>query len=183
MTTYIAILRGINLGGHKTIKMEALRELCATLQFKNTKTYIQSGNIVFQYKKTKEQKLEEIIKTAILKQFGFEVPVIVMEYDEWKKIIKDNPFAKDKTKDPVYLHVTVLAEQPDLEKVDKMKEGSYQPEEWRMIDKAIYLYCPNGYGNAKLTNGFIETKLKVMATTRNWKTTNELARMAGEMID
>jgi uncharacterized protein (DUF1697 family) len=183
MTTYIAILRGINVSGHKMIKMDALRELCTTLQFKNTQTYIQSGNIVFQYQKVKEQKLTETIKAAILKQFGFEVPVIVIEYDEWKKVIKDNPFTKDKAKDPAYLHVTFLADIPDAEKAAKLTGEKYPGEEIRIIGKAVYLYCPNGYGNAKLTNSFLESKLKVMATTRNWKTTNELARIAEEIID
>lgn len=182
MTTYISILRGINVSGHRLIKMDVLRHLYADLGFTNVQTYIQSGNVVFQNKETRLQDLEKKIAKKIFEQFGFEVPVLVKEIDELKKIIKNNPFIGDKTKDTSYLHLTFISAQPEKTNFDKIKEVQYQPEEFELLDKTIYLYCPNGYGNSKLTNSFFESKLKVVATTRNWKTTNELLNIAKKLL-
>ena len=106
MTTYISILRGINVSGHRMIKMDVLGQLFTDLGFQNIQTYIQSGNIVFQIKKLDQQKLEKKIAKAIAEKFAFDVPVIVKEFDELKKIILDNPFLTDKTKDISHFHVT-----------------------------------------------------------------------------
>ncbi len=161
------------------IKMDALRHLFADLGFQNIQTYIQSGNIIFQNKKTDQQKLEKKIAKAIAEKFAFDVPVIVKEFGELKQIIADNPFLVDKEKDIAHhLHVTFLADKPEQENFIKIRDGQYQADEIHLIDKAIYLYCPNGYGNSKLSNSFLESKLKVVATTRNWKTTNELINVA-----
>jgi uncharacterized protein (DUF1697 family) len=181
MTTYISILRGINLGGHNTIKMDALKKLFADIGFANIQTYIQSGNIVYQYKKTDIKKLDALIKKEIKQQFGYDVPVITLTFDELKKVAGSNPFLNDKAKDTSYLHVTFLADKPQSENFDKIKDFKYQSDEFQLIDKAVYLYCPNGYGNTKLSNNFFESKLKVTATTRNWKTTNELISIAGKI--
>jgi uncharacterized protein (DUF1697 family) len=178
MTTYISIVRGINVGGHKLIKMNALKQLFTNLGFQNIHTYIQSGNIVFQNKKADQQKLEKKIEKAIADTFSFDVPVLVKEYDELKKIVLDNPFITDTTKDISHLHITFLSTKPHQESINKIKTIQFNADEFHLVDKAIYLYCPNGYSNSKLTNSFIESKLKVTATTRNWKTTNELVNIA-----
>src|SRR5690349_19631018 len=121
MTTYIAILRGINVGGNRMIKMDALKQLFAELGFKNIQTYIQSGNIVFQGKETDSRKLETKISAAITGKFTFDVPVIVIEYDDFRQIISDNPFLSDKKKDTAYLHVTFLSGEPERENCEKIK--------------------------------------------------------------
>ena len=181
METYISILRGINVGGHRMIKMDALRQLYTDLGFENVKTYIQSGNVVFQFKQTENKKLADKIEKEITKKFDFDVPVLVKEFDEWKEIVKENPFLKDSSKDVNFLHVTFLSDKPTEENFDKIKSGQYQQDEFQLIDKAIYLYCPNSYSNSKLTNSFFESKLKVTATTRNWKTINELMDIANKL--
>lgn len=181
MTTYISILRGINVGGNRMIKMDALRQLFTKLGFQNIQTYIQSGNVVFQTDKKGNTELESIISKAILATFTFEVPVIVKNLDELKAIVSNNPFLNDATKDIAHLHVTFLDVQPLQEHFDKIKDVTYQADEFCLIDKAIYLYCPNSYSNSILTNGFFENKLKVTATTRNWKTTNELVNIANKI--
>jgi uncharacterized protein (DUF1697 family) len=178
MVTYICILRGINVSGHRMIKMDALRQLFAGLGFINIQTYIQSGNVIFQSKNANLQKLETIIAEAILKKYNFDVPVLLKEAGELRQIIKSNPFIKDKQKDSAYLHVTFLSDNPDRDKFHNIKKEQYKPDEFQLIENNIYLYCPNGYGKSKLTNSFWETKLKVTATTRNWKTTNELLFIA-----
>jgi uncharacterized protein (DUF1697 family) len=181
MQTYISILRGINLGGHNTIKMEELKNLLSKFGFKNIETYIQSGNVVYQYKSIATKKLDILIQDKILQQFKFDVPVITLTIDELKSTAKCNPFSKDKKKDTSFLHITYLSDEPQEDNLDKITGLSYSPDEFMIIGKAVYLYCPNGYGNTKLSNKFLENKLKTSATTRNWKTTNELIAMADKI--
>jgi uncharacterized protein (DUF1697 family) len=178
MVTYICILRGINVSGYRMIKMEALRQLIAGLGFFNVQTYIQSGNIIFQSKDSNRFRLANLIADAILKKYNFDVPVLIKELEELKQIILSNPFINDKKKDLTHLHVTFLSGNPGRGKIKEIYEGQYKPDEFQIIGNNIYLYCPNGYGISKLTNSFWESKLKVTATTRNWKTSNELIRIA-----
>jgi uncharacterized protein (DUF1697 family) len=178
MTIYVSILRGTNVAGHNLIKMEVLKTLCAGIGFTNVHTYIQSGNIIYQCKKTDTKKLNALIKSAIQAQCGFDVPVMTLTHEALKKIAAANPFLGDAAKDTAFLHVTFLADTPQPENLAAIIAAHYQPDLFRVIDKAVYLYCPNGYGNTKLTNNFFESKLKTAATTRNWKTTNELVSIA-----
>jgi len=178
MQTYISILRGINVSGHKMIKMEALRKMYADLNFKNIQSYIQSGNVIFQDKIMNHVDLQNKIAKAILKEFGFEVPVMVKELNELKTILNNNPFLKNRNEDITKLHVTFLSKEPEQMNLDKIKDGQYGADEFILAGKTVYLFCPNGYGNTKLNNTFFENKLKVIATTRNWKTINELFNMA-----
>ena len=180
MAIYISILRGINVGGHNKIKMDDLRKLFANAGFGKVQTYIQSGNIIFETKKTTTIFLEKIIADEIKKQFGFNVPVLVIELEELKNVIKNNPFAKDKLKNENYLHVTFLSGKPAKENIAQIIAGNFLPDEFIVINKAVYLHCPNGYGNTKLNNNFFENKLKLTATTRNWKTVNEILKIAEE---
>lgn len=110
MTTYISLLRGINVSGHKPVKMEALRKLYEELGYKNVSTYLQSGNVVFTAKGN-EKKLEHKISQQIELDFGFQVPVIVLTIDKLKKVIGNNPFLK---KDAAFLHVTFLSAKPGI---------------------------------------------------------------------
>ena len=182
MNTYIAILRGINVGGKRMIKMDALKQLFTSLGFQNVDTYIQSGNVFFQCKKTSEEKLAATIAKDIENVFAFDVPTIVKKADDLKQIITDNPFTKDKKKLAEYFHVTFLSTTPTKENLDSIAKINFGNDAFAVIDKAIYLYCPNSYSSSKLTNGFFENKLKVIATTRNWKTCNELVGIAERMM-
>ena len=106
------------------------------------------------------------------------MPVIIIELNKLKQIIANNPFLNDETKDIAHLHVTFLSDIPEVTNVSRIVNGEYQNDEFQLMDSAIYLYCPESYSKSKLTNGFFENKLKVTATTRNWKTTNELFSIA-----
>lgn len=181
MKTYISILRGINVSGHNMIKMDVLRQMYTLLGFKNVQSYIQSGNVLFQCETSEKQNLEKKIVKKILETFHFEVFVLVKELDEIKEIVSNNPFVNIRNEDITRLHVTFLSSTPLKENLDKVNGQQYVPDEFIIIDKAIYLFCPNGYGNTKLSNNFFENKLKVSATTRNWKTTNELVSIAEKM--
>lgn len=182
MTTYISILRGINVSGQKLIKMEALRKMYENMGFHNVTTYVQSGNVVFTGNDVEIDKLGPAISGQIKKDFGFDVPVIVLTIDGLKRLIDNNPFLKDPKIDRAFLHITFLSSRPEHPDPTIIKDRRQEGEELFLTDRAVYLYCPNGYGRTKLTNKFLETKLKVGATTRNWKTTNELLKIADRTI-
>src|SRR5712675_1522139 len=106
MPTYIAMLRGINVSGHKVIKMEALRASFAALRFSNIKTYVQSGNVIFEAADSSVANLSEKIERRILRDFGFSVPVFLRTAKELEEIIKLNPFLTDAAIDHSKLHIT-----------------------------------------------------------------------------
>lgn len=183
MTTYISILRGINVSGQKLIKMDALKKMYQQLNFENIQTYVQSGNVIFSGKEEAPKILENLISSQIEEEFGFKVPVIVLDVKALKAIIENNPFINEGLKETAFLHITFLADIPaDFDK-EKIIEKKQPNEEIAFTTNAIYLYCPNGYGKTKLTNNFLERKLKVQATTRNWKTTNQLLKLATNQCD
>lgn len=178
MKTYISILRAINVSGQKVIKMDALKRMYESLHFENVRTYIQSGNVLFSSAEADPKELESIISAKIQAEFGFEVPVLVLSIETLEKIVQDNPFAEGNGKDIAFLHVTFLADSPvdyDLESILQKKQ---RDEEIAITSKAVYMYCPHGYGKTKLHNSFLESKLKIPATTRNWKTTKEILKLA-----
>lgn len=178
METYITILRGINVGGQKLLKMEALRKIFTDLKFENVRTYIQSGNVIYTSHTTNINFLNEQISKAIENTFGFHVPIITLTRNELKKAIRLNPFLKDETFEHSYFHITFLANTPTTESIETIKKLNFNEDKIEINGKIIYLYCPDGYGNSKLTNAFLEKKLNTIATTRNWKTTNELLKIA-----
>ncbi len=175
MKTYISMLRGINVSGQKMIKMDALKMMYDGLGFKNSRTFIQSGNVVFESSNVKPSALEEKIQKEIAKTFGFEVPVIIRLKDEMQIAIKKNPFLK---KDIDHLYVTFLSAEPSSIPLDELNKVGTEKEEFIISGKEIYLFYPNGYGRTKLTNAVFERKLRVTATTRNWKTVNSLVEIA-----
>lgn len=178
METYISILRGINVSGHKKIQMDDLKALFENLKFKTVTTYIQSGNVIFKASKQRDEVLAKKIEEAIYSKYNFEVPAIIRSVQEMRNIIAVNPLLKESNIDAEKLHVTFLEEVPDKTKVDSIKSSGYSPDKFIIIGKEIFLYCPNGYGITKLSNNFFENKLKVSATTRNWKTVNKLLELA-----
>ena len=182
MKTWISILRGINVGGRNAIKMDALRAMFLHLGFSNVQSYIQSGNVIFNSNLIDSKSVEKSISDGILKSFGFAVSVLVLEREELRNTIKNNPLLPDSSKESAYMHITFLSEQPDKMLIDKVSSGNFTPDEFYFGDKVIYLYCPNGYGNTKLNNTFFENKLKLTATTRNLKTANELLAIADKQV-
>ncbi len=177
MTTYVAMLRGINVSGHKIIKMERLRAVFEELGFAHVKTYVQSGNVIFETDKT-PAGLAGTIERKILAEFGFEVPVLTKSAKELKDIVGRSPFVKDPAIDKAKLHVTFLANDPPRNALELLQPLAAGTEQVRIAGRAVYLYCPNGYGNTKLSNTAIEKRLSCRATTRNWATTNKLLEMA-----
>ncbi|MDX2003482.1 MAG: DUF1697 domain-containing protein [Chitinophagales bacterium] len=179
MQTYIAILRGINVSGHRPVNMKALKALLESEGFTDVTTYIQSGNLVFRHATTAEDMLVAHLEGIIQHKFGFEVPVIVRTATDWKRAAYHNPFLKEKGIDTDKLHITFLAAEPSPENLGKTNTYNYEPDRFIVHGREVYIYAPGGYGNTKLNNTFFESKLKVSATTRNLKTVNKLL----ELID
>lgn len=171
------MLRGINVSGQKMIKMPELKKVFENLRFKNVGTYIQSGNVVFEYKKTSETKLNELIEKEIKQHFGYNVSVIIRTPEELIKIISRNPFMK-LAEDENKLYFVFLDKNPDKERLERLMSLDFSPEKFQISEREIYHLCPNGYGKAKLNNNVFEQKLKVIATTRNLKTVRELVRLS-----
>ena len=181
MKTFVAILRGINVSGKNKIKMDALKSSFLSLGFEQVQTYIQSGNVVFCYKQARAGNLAELINKQIHKDFGFDVPVLVLSAAQLGNIVSNNPFAGDENREVQFMHVTFLKENSTNVNEEKITSHVKAGEEFVISNGAIYLYCPHGYGKTKLNNNFFESQLKVSATTRNWKTTLKLLEMANEI--
>ncbi len=178
MITYISLLRGINVGGHVKIKMPVLKELYAALGFTNIKSYIQSGNIVFDSAHVADAKLAIMIENSIAETFSFSVSVLLKRKNEFKKIMDNNPYLGQQAIDITKLHITFLSELPDKALLDKLSQKESGSDQFHIADDVIYLHCPNGYGRTKLTNAYFERTLKIKATTRNWRTASTLYEIA-----
>jgi len=178
MKTYISILRGINVSGSKKIKMTDLKALYEKLGFQDVQTYIQSGNVIFKNKKADKLAIKNKIEFEILDQYGFAVPVMVLVIQELNDVFANNPFANKRMEDISKLHVTFLEKTPKNELLSNILNIQKSSDEFIIKEKAIYLFCPNGYGRTKLTNTFFEKKLKTTATTRNWKTLCKLVELS-----
>jgi uncharacterized protein (DUF1697 family) len=178
MAKFIALLRGINVSGQKQIKMSALKILFEDLNFTNVQTYIQSGNVMFDSKLTNLKRLKIKIENRIKETFGFDVEVIVKTPDELRDALENNLFLKSKKNDVDGIYFTFLSGKPSIDNIKKLTEVDYTPEEYAIKEDVIYLYFPNGYGKSKMNNNFLEKKLRVNATTRNYKTVKALLEMA-----
>lgn len=176
MDTYIALFRGINVGGNNILPMLELVAVLEDIGLSNIKTYIQSGNVVFQGKKINNVELSQKICAEIEKRRGFVVQVIILDINELKNAIASNPFAGTEA-EPNALHfffLSSLPENPDLKALESIKKES---EQFRLIDKVFYLYAPEGVGRSKLAMK-VEKTLGVAATARNWQTVGKIMEMA-----
>ena len=176
MTVYVAMLRGINVGGN-SLKMDWLRDACEGIGLQDVRTYVQSGNIVFSSRAT-ASKLAEMLKAVIDKQTRLPVAVVVRSAAEMAKIVAGNPFLKQKGIDTTKLHVTFLGAAVSKPSLDKLDALAGTRDEYRLVKQEIYLHCPINYGETKLSNKAIEKVLSLAATTRNWKTVTTLHEMA-----
>lgn len=178
MITYISLLRGINVGGNKKIKMDSLRDGFSSLGYTNIKTYIQSGNILFCSKEEDKTKLEREISSMIMDKYGFDVPVLVLNSYELNEVINNNPFSDSNNYNKDFIHITFLSNEVKEINYKEIESKKESEDEYKIINKAIYLYLQKGYGNTKIHNNFFEKLLKTQATTRNWKTCLELFEMS-----
>lgn len=172
---YVAFLRGINVGGKTIIKMEELRKVFATLGFTNVKTYIQSGNVVFESDENDQAKLTEIIANAVESNF-FKTPVMIRTIDEIKAVIENNPFA-DEQFDDKQMHLVFLAEKLSDEKAEILMANNKETEKFAVFNREVYCLLRAGVADSLLGKKFIDNKLKVAATARNWRTLNKILEL------
>ncbi|MFK9092055.1 DUF1697 domain-containing protein [Bacillus salipaludis] len=177
MTIYIALLRGINVGGHHKIKMVDLKSLLETMGLQKVKTYIQSGNVLFESEE-EEKQLSHRLEAEISTTFGFPVPVVLRTSEEFEQIIRDCPFSTDTLKEGESVQIAFLADKPSEDCINHL--GSYKTdmEEYSIEGKNVYLFFRQSIRDSKLAAQL--PKLGVPATVRNWKTVIKLGKMAKE---
>lgn len=167
MKTYIVLLRGINVGGHKKVPMTDLRELLSNSGFSEVQTYIQSGNVILKSSLTNKDDIELTIQKSIQNHFGFEVPVIAKTRLELLRIFKDCPFLDTKKEQSYFV---ILSSIPKQELIVKASERTFKNEEFKIINDGLYFHSSAGYGKSKFNMNWFEKTLNVKATTRNYKT-------------
>lgn len=178
MTTYVALLRGINVGGHHKLPMQELRDLLGELGCENVKTYIQSGNAVFN-SKAGRASLGQKIAATIKRDFGYAPGVQLYALADYKAILESNPFS-EAVKDPKTLHISFLAETAqaaDLKTLDSLRSNG---EEFRLTDAAFFLHAPAGIGRSRLA-ARVEKCLGVAGTSRNWRSAVKIAELAASI--
>lgn len=175
--TYIALLRGINVGG-KVLKMADLRDAVAELGFADVQTYLQSGNMVFRAAQASNAAIAGRISDAIRDHKAMDVTVMVRDAVEWEKIIAGNPY-RQAHEFPKTVHAFILDQMPEPSRIDMLKAKEAGREEWEIVDGTLYLHTPDGFGKSVLGN-ILERTLKVPMTARNWNTVLALADMAGK---
>lgn len=173
MTPYISLLRGINVSGQKLIKMAELAQHYEHWGCKQVKTYIQSGNVLFQSDDPQEI-LKERIESGIATAYGFQVPIMVRTLDAWHEVISQIPFDEEQK---ARTYVFFLSSQPETIPWDAIEKVKKPEEKVILKGQELYLYCPIGLGTTKLSHHFFEKKLKVLATARNWNTVLKLQEL------
>jgi len=171
---YVALLRGINVGGKNKLPMKELAGLFVAAGCKNVETYIQSGNVVFDAPVVMAKRTPGIVSEAIQQRFGYQVWLIVRSGAELAKVVAENPFLAQGAAEKE-LHVYFLADKPAAAQLDAYRS---QPDEFVLLGREIYLRLPNGMGRSKLTNAYFDSKLKTVCTARNWATVLHLTAMA-----
>ena len=175
-STYLVLLRGINVGGKNKLAMNDLREIMTDIGCENVSTYIQSGNAVFKAEPNSGEEIAAAIETSILERFGLKIPVISRTLDELQRVITENPFLS-KASDESMLHVMFLKNEPTPERVNALDPGRSPGDSYLVEGREIFLLLPNGVANSKLTNAYFDSKLAVISTSRNWRTVKTLREM------
>jgi len=183
MQTYISFLRGVNMTGHNTIKMTDLAELYRKLGFKDAETYIHSGNVLFSSSDgSNESELGLKIEKAISEKFNYIVPVMIRTNRELADLFTTNPFLEEPDFDPSKMAVIFLHEEPSDNQLQKVVDVDYSPDNFKIIGREIYIYCPNGFGRTKIYTNFFEKKMEVSGTGRNWKTITTILSISEKRI-
>lgn len=180
MTTHLALLRGINVSGHNMMKMEMLKSTLEAIGFQNVQTYIQSGNVFVDTDEENASKVGFVIKQEIFKAFGHEVPVVVINQNDLENCLAQNPFLKEKDVDTKKLYVAFLSNTLRSESINDLKMSQFKPDEAAIDGNKIFIKYAVGAGKTRLDQKYIEKKLNLTATIRNWNTVTQLLKMYEE---
>ena len=176
--TYVALLRGINVGGNNPLPMKDLTALFAKAGCDAVQTYIQSGNVVFRADRDLAASLPATLAKAIAARTQMRIPVLLRSAGELRRIAERNPFV-ERGMDPSKLHAVFLAAAPGAAAVAKLDPKRSPPDEFVVRGAEIYLHCPDGFGRSKLSNAYFDAKLDTISTVRNWRTVLKLLDLSG----
>jgi uncharacterized protein (DUF1697 family) len=175
MSVHVALLRGINVGGHNKVSMSELRDLVAALGLTGATSLLQSGNLVFRSDRLSGADLEELLEVATAKRLNVRADYLVRSAAEWQQIVARNPFPEEAKNDPGHVVVMCLKTAPTKKSVETLLAANEGPEILRCDAKQLYVVYPAGIGRSKLTGALIEKKLNTRGTARNWNTVLKLA--------
>jgi uncharacterized protein (DUF1697 family) len=178
MPVLVCFLRGINVGGHAIIKMEALRALFASLKLQQPQTYVQSGNVIFKTSERDVELLATRIKQAIERKFACSPAVVLRSAAELRAVVSSNPFAKRTHIEPAKLHVFFLAARPERNAAHRLRQLAIQPEELHLLGQELFIYFPNGVGKSKLPWARLDKALETQGTGRNWNSVTKILELA-----
>jgi uncharacterized protein (DUF1697 family) len=181
MAVLISMLRGVNVGGHNKINIEALRALYASLKFEGARTHAQSGNVIFRSKEKPSAALAKKIQSAIEREFNCRPEVILRTTNELRKAIAASPFAASRNLEPGKILVTFLSSEPGVEARATLLSLKSHPEELHLKGRELYIYFPDGAGRSKLPWSSVERLLKTTGTARNWNSVTKMLAIAEEM--
>lgn len=180
MFTHLALLRGINVSGHNMMKMDALKSMLEKAGFQNMETYIQSGNVFVDTDEENAASVGFKIKQEIFKDFGHDVPAVVINKEDLNSCFKNNPFLKEKDVDTKKLYVAFLSNTLRSESINDLKISQFKPDEAIIDGNKIFIKYAVGAGKTRLDQKYIEKKLNLTATIRNWNTVTQLLKMYEE---
>ena len=180
MTTHLALLRGINVSGHNMIKMDTLKTTLEAIGFQNVQTYIQSGNVFVDTDEENASAVGFKIKQEIFKIFGHEVPIVVINKNDLEVCFKNNPFLKEKDVDEKKLYVAFVSTTLKSDNINDLKISQFKPDEASIDGNKIYIKYAVGAGKTRFDQKYIEKKLNVIATIRNWNTVTQLLKIYEE---
>jgi uncharacterized protein (DUF1697 family) len=178
MPVLVTLLRGVNVGGARPLKMATLKAIYEKLGFREVRTYLQSGNAVCRVPAGGPARHASAIERALASNCGFDVPVAALTGEALAAVADSNPLLRSGSADPAYLHATFLMGPAAAPLMDRAELPLGPGEDAFQVGNIVYLSCPNGYGITKINNAYFERKLKVRATTRNWRTVLALTQMA-----
>jgi uncharacterized protein (DUF1697 family) len=179
MIVWVALLRGVNVGGKNLLPMRDLARDLEDIGCQSVTTYIQSGNVVFSMSGVKAPQLAERIGQTILDRHGFQPQVHLLTVNDLEKAVSLNPFP-DASADPKTLHLAFLSEKPAPAKLRSLDTVKAASERYSLVGKFLYVHTPEGVGRSKLAAS-LERLLGVSATARNWRTVNKLLALAQEI--
>lgn len=179
MNVYLALFRGINVSGHNLIKMEPLKKLMEANGYNNVETYIQSGNVVFESSEADKQKISKDLENLMYKEYGYNVVIFIIDEKMLTAAINNNPYCgmEPEGQGTKKYFVAFLSDIPKSDGLDKLKKYHRGDDEYKIINNVMYLKLAGSAADSKLTNVFIENKLNVKSTTRNWNTTLKMLEL------
>lgn len=180
LTIRIALIRGVNVGGHQPVAMSDLRDFLADLGFKGARSLLQSGNMVFRCGALTGAGLERLLEAEAEQRLGLRCDFLVRSAKQWREVVARNPFPNDAERDPSHLVVMFLKAPVNAKDVTAVQAQIAGPEKIRGDGREVYIVYPDGIGKSRLTNALLETKLGIRGTARNWNTVLKIAAMVDE---